>query len=218
MTKKEELEQLKAKIEKAGAFLEQCLDAWHQAGSPDVLRSDLDRARGEANRRLALVREANRDRTIVSLKIAYLKSADFTRKAARRMGSWVVAPMIGGTVFFILAALLGILVTSSLVLTLGLGLVGFLAGALPILCLLFLPADDEVRTRIGALEQQSSEQSEPLDEARLAYQEAQGRYDNLARLHKLQTECERAAIEKQNLEDEYQAACDALSIYRERGH
>ena len=206
--KKDKLEKLRREIQKATALHEERLNSWRQAGSPDVQQGDLDRAKEEASRRRALLREANMGRHIISVKIGYLKAAHFIRRTSGQLGmEWFAAPMIGGVVAFAFAILFGLLFTKSLGLTLALGGIGFLGGFLAFLCLLFLPDDDAVRRGIAALSQQESDQLEPLDAVRLAYEKAQNEYDHLARLHQLRTDCESASLETQRLQAEYQVTC-----------
>jgi hypothetical protein len=202
-------EALRGQLQRATRVLEECLAAWQQAGCPDVREADVDRAEEEADRRLAIIHELNRGRRTNKAKIAYLKLAHFTRRPAASAGlHWFVTPLIGGVVFFALATLLALLAASGLGSTFVLGGIGFLFGFVALLCLVLLPGDDAVRQGIATLQQRNSDQLGPLDTAQQAYAEAEQRYEHLAHLYRLRTECERAALEKQNLEAEYQAICD----------
>jgi hypothetical protein len=207
VAKENKLKQLTQEINKASKRLEECVEAWHQAGSPNVQQADLDRAKDEAGRCRALVNEGNRQRSIIYVKISYLKLAHLARKVAGRLGMpWFVPTMIGGAVFFTFAILVGLL-TNSLWLTFALGGIGFLGGSLTILILLFFPTGGSVRKGIATLQQEKSSRLEPLNAAKFVYEEAQQRFDNLAARRKLQTECERASLEKQQLQEQYHATC-----------
>ena len=89
--------------------------------------------------------------------------------------------------------------------TFGVAGIGFLGGFSTTMCLLLFPNDNAVRIEIANLVQQNVDQLKPLEAAELAYNEAQEKYDNLANLHKLRTECERVSREKERLQDEYDA-------------
>jgi hypothetical protein len=209
LAKKKNLEQLRVKIEKATTLHNERLHAWQQAGSPDVQQADVDRAKEDASTCRALLKQANKGRSMTSFKIGYLKLALFTRRMAAqlRMG-WFVPGLIGGTVFFTFTSIIALLLTGSALPTFVLGGIGFFGGFLAILNLLYVPDDNEARMILASLGQQESDQVEPQEAAELTYKEAQQRYDNLARLLKLRTEYERALLDKQQLEREYQAACD----------
>jgi hypothetical protein len=209
IAKEKRLEQLRGEIRRATDILEKCLEAWQQAGSPEVPQVALATARQEADRCRALVREANRERSATSLKIAYLKLADFTRRTAGRLGmEWFITSLIGGAVSFTFGILFALLISRSLGLIFGLASAGFFMGFIAILCLLLLPDDNAVRKGIATLGQQNADQLDHVQRLELAYEAAQEKYENMARLHKLRTDWERASLEKQRLQEAYQAACD----------
>jgi hypothetical protein len=214
--KRKQQERLRTEIERATERLEQYLDAWREAGSPDVERADVDRAKEEASSRRTVVRQAGWQRSLTSVNLSYLKLARFTRKVSGRLNQpWFVPSMIGGAVFFTLALLLALpllLIAKSLVLVLALAGIGLLGGFLAMACLLLLPSDNELGESIAVLEQQKSDQLEPLDAATRASEKARQRYENLAHLYQLRTACERAALEKRRLQEEYQAVCPGAPV------
>jgi hypothetical protein len=209
IAKENKLERLKNEIKEATRLLNERVDAWKQAGSPDIQQEALDEAREKANELLAEFRDASRKNTITSIKIGYLRLAYFARKTSIRLGMpWFVFTTITGAVCFTFAVLMALLVTNGLVNIFAFGGLGFLGGFIAPLCLFFLPNNSEARKGIVNLEQQKSEQMEPLEMAKLAYEKAQEEYEKLTRLRQFRMDCENASLKKQQLKEEYQAVCD----------
>ena len=209
IAKEKKLKHLKAEIEKATRVLNERVDAWKQAGSPDIKQQELERAKEEANRLLSLFHEAKMKNRITSFKIGYLRLAYFTRKTASRLSMpWFVTAMIVGTIAFACVSLVALLFINSLAINFALGGIGFVSGCLATVCLLFFPSNNEATTKLSSLRQNKRRYLKPLEAAKVAYEEKQQEYDKLAILHKLRAECKNASLEKKRLEEKYQAACD----------
>jgi hypothetical protein len=208
IAKRKNLERLRGEIKEATKLLNERLVAWRQAGSPKIQQQALDNAKEKANALLGMARGAKRNLRITSVKIAYLRFAYFTRKTAIRFGMpWFAIAMILGAAAFAVAVAIAFLFTNNPAIDLSLGAIAFLGGFLTTSCLLFLPGNSETQKGLANLTQHRSDQLRPLEAAELAYEEARREHERLASLHKLRTDCEEASIEKQRLEQEYQATC-----------
>ncbi|MCE9566037.1 MAG: hypothetical protein K8U57_28795 [Planctomycetes bacterium] len=203
--KKEKLERIREEITKATEHVESCTAAWHRAGSPVVHKADIDDARGKVRRLQGVLRKENRKRRLAFAKMTYLRIASYARQTADRSGiPWFAPVLIFGAICFASTVVIVLPFVNGRTLALSLGGIGFLLGLVFMLCVFFVPSDENLWPDMTLLTEEQGKGQEARKAAWLAYETARDEYEMIAGLRQLRTDCDEAAQRKLHFEEEYQ--------------
>ena len=200
------LDDLRDDLDDAKLEIEYCRKVWQKAGSPEIHPDDLDAANETVSKLRKKLAAARRKHRVSSVKSMYLSLARRSRGTMNQSAFPSYALMlIVGIACFLIACILGLLVSSNVAFVFGLGIVSLLIGCIITTCILYLPSDRTLSSQLNDLAQHNVELQDQTDDAKLAYEKALRNYNKLAYLDELHAAYEESIRRNRQLEHEYHA-------------